>query len=91
MTKCGDEEGEEINCKQLCQLHKSDWMDPDMVIIQVEQLAAVTKYYKAAGTINMHNRIHTDELRMDRNLTTKDWAKRFNLGILGIVCVDAYL
>ncbi len=27
---------------------------------------------------------------MDRNLATKDWAKRFNLGVLCIVCVDAY-
>ena len=28
---------------------------------------------------------------MDRNLATKKWAKRFNLGVLGIVCVDTYL
>ena len=28
---------------------------------------------------------------MDHNLATKDWAKRFNLRVLGIVCVDAYL
>ena len=27
---------------------------------------------------------------MDRNLTTKDWAKRFAFGILGIVCINAY-
>jgi hypothetical protein len=28
---------------------------------------------------------------MDRNLATKDWAKRFAFGILGIVCINAYL
>jgi hypothetical protein len=48
-------------------------------------------YYKGAGTINRNNRIHAAELRMDRNLATKHWDKRFNLGVLGIICVDAYL
>ncbi len=53
----GKGEGEEINRKQLCQLDKSDWVDPDMVIIQVAQPKAIAKYYKATGTINMHNKI----------------------------------
>lgn len=35
--------------------------------------------------------VATDELQMDRNLATKDWVKMFNIGIRGIVCVDAYL
>ena len=69
----------------------SDWADPVMVIIQVAQPKAIAKYNEAAGTINRHNRICADELQMDHNLATKDWAKRFNLSILGIVCVDAYL
>ena len=50
-----------------------------------------TPYYKGAGTIDRHNRIRADELRMDRNLATRHWDKRFNLGVLGIICVDAYL
>ena len=28
---------------------------------------------------------------MDRNLATRYWDKRFNLGVLGIICVNAYL
>jgi hypothetical protein len=28
---------------------------------------------------------------MDHNLATKDWAKRFDLRVLCIVCIDAYL
>jgi hypothetical protein len=28
---------------------------------------------------------------MNRNIATKYWDKRINLGVLGIVCVDAYL
>jgi hypothetical protein len=62
-----------------------------MVPIQVAQPKAVAKYYEAAGTIDIHSRIHVDELRMNCNLATKDWVKRFNIGILGIVCVDTYL
>ena len=46
----------------------------------------IATYYKGAD-----NRIHADELRMDRNLATRHWDKRFNLGVLGIICVDAYL
>jgi hypothetical protein len=30
-------------------------------------------------------------LQMDRNLTTKHWDKRFNLGVLGVICIDANL
>ncbi len=30
-------------------------------------------------------------MRLDRNLGTKHWDKLFNIGVLGIVCVDAYL
>jgi hypothetical protein len=80
-----------IQRKRLRQLDKSGRAPPDKVIIKVAQPKAIAKYYNGAGTIDRHNRIRADELRMDRNLATKDWAKRFNLGVLGIVCVDAYI
>ena len=64
---------------------------PDKVIIKVAQPMAIAKYYKGAGTIDRHNRLRADELRLDRDLGTKHWDKRFNLGVLGIICVDAYL
>jgi len=28
---------------------------------------------------------------MDHNLATRHWDKRFNLGVLSIICIDAYL
>jgi hypothetical protein len=90
MTTCGIGEGVEINCKRLRQLDRDKLADPDMVIIHVAQPRAIATYYKGAGTIDRHNRIRADKLQMDRNLGTKDWAERFNLGILGIICVDAY-
>jgi hypothetical protein len=88
---CGIGEGEAINCKRFRQLDRDELANPDMVIIRVAQPRAIATYYEGAGTIDWHNRIRADELRMDCNLGTKDWAKRFNLGILGIICVDAYL
>jgi hypothetical protein len=88
---CGLGKGEMIQRKRLCQLDKSGRAAPDKVIIKVPQPKAIAKYYKGAGTIDRHNRIRADELRLDRNLATKHWDKRFNLGVLGIICVDSYL
>ncbi|KAL3781821.1 LOW QUALITY PROTEIN: hypothetical protein ACHAW5_001131 [Stephanodiscus triporus] len=90
-TTCGLGEGEMIQRKRLCQLDKTGRAPPDKVIIEVPQPKAIAKYYKGAGTIDRHNRIRADELRLDRNLCTKHWDKRFNLDVLGIICVDTYL
>ena len=90
-TTCGLGEGETIQRKRLRQLDKSGRAPPDKVIIEVDQPKAIERYYEGAGTIDRHNRIRADELRLDRNLATKHWDKRFNLGVLGIICVDAYL
>jgi hypothetical protein len=90
-TTCGLGEGDVIERKRLHQLDKSESADPDMVIISVRQPKAVQTYYKGTGTIDRHNRIRATELRMDRNLGTNDLSKRTNLGILGIICVDAFL
>jgi len=89
---CGIREGEDdVFRKRLRQLDKSGRAPPDKVIIEVAQPKGITTYYKGAGTIDQHNRIRANELRMDRNLTTKHWDKRFNLGVLGIICANAYL
>ena len=85
------ERGGGIFRKRLRQLDKSGRAPPDKVIIQVAQPKAIKKYYDGAGTIDRHTRIRADELRMDRSLATRHWDKRFNLGLLGIICVDAYL
>jgi hypothetical protein len=75
------------------QLIKDGRSPPNRVLIEVRQPKAIEMYYKGAGTIDLHNRIRAAELRMDTNLRfrTRDWAKRFNFGILGVVCVDAFL
>jgi hypothetical protein len=88
---CSIAEGGDIFRKRLRQLDKFGRAPPDKVIIEVAQPKAITTYYKGAGTIDQRNRIRANELRMDRNLATRQWDKRFNLGVLGIICVDAYL
>ena len=90
-TTCGLGDGEMIQRKRLRQLDKSGRVLPDKVIIEVPQPKAIAKYYKGAGTIDRHNRLRADELWLDRNLGTKHWDKRFNIGVLGIICVDAFL
>jgi len=90
-TTCGIGEGEDVFRKCLRQLDKSGHAPPNKVIIEVAQPKAITTYYKGAGTIDRHNRIRADELGMDRNLATRHWDKRFNLGVLGIICFNAYL
>ncbi len=78
-----------IQRKRIRQLDKSGRAPPDKVIIKIPQPKAITTYYKGAGTIDRHNRLQADELRLDRNLGTKHWDKRFNLSVLGIFCVNA--
>ncbi len=70
-TTCGIREGEDVFRKRLGQMDKSGRAPPDTVIIEVAQPKAIATYYKGAGTIDWHNRIRADELRMDRNLATK--------------------
>ena len=84
---CRIGEEEDVFHKRLRQLDKSGRAPPDKVIIEVAQPKAIATYYKGAGTIDRHNRIRADKLRMDRNLATRHWDKRFNLGVLGIILV----
>jgi len=76
---CSIGEGEDVFRKRLGQMDKSGRAPPDKVIIEVAQLKAIATYYKGAGTIDRHSRIYADELRMDHNLATEHWDKRFNL------------
>jgi hypothetical protein len=84
-------EGEQINRKRTLQLNKSSNAPPNKIIIKVETPKMIEQYYKGVGTINFYNRVHADEVRLERNILTKDWARRFNLSIFGMICVDANL
>ena len=47
--------------------------------------------YKGVCTINFHNRVRVDEVRFERNLLTKNWGRRLNFSILGMICIDTSL
>ena len=80
-----------IQRERFRQLDKSGRAPPDRVILEVKQPKAIKKYYNGAGTIDMHNRIHANKLRLDHNLATRHWDQRFNFSIFGMVCNDAFL
>lgn len=89
-TVCGYGEGEEIMRKRYRQLDDAADAHPDLVMITVKQPKAVEGYYEGAGVIDGMNRTRAAELRLDRNFGTKDWSKRFNLGIWGMIVCDAF-
>ncbi len=53
-------------------------------------IKAVETYYKGAGTIDHHNRIHADELNIDKNMKIKKLTNPVNLCIFGIIVVNPY-
>jgi len=89
-TVCGYGEGNEIVRKRYRQLDDAADASPDLVLITVKQPKAVEGYYEGAGVIDRMNRTRAAELRLDRNFGTKDWSKRFNLGIWGMIVCDAF-
>ena len=75
-------EGGQINRKRARQLNKSSDAPPNKIIIEVETPKMIKQYYKGVGTINFHNRVCVGEVRLERNIPTKDWARRFNLSVV---------
>jgi hypothetical protein len=51
----------------------------------------IEQYYKGVSTINFQNRVRADKVHLKRNILTKDWVRRFNLSIFGMICVNASL
>jgi hypothetical protein len=51
----------------------------------------IKQYYKGIGTINFHNKVRVEEVRLEPNILTKGWARRFNLSIFGMICIDTSL
>jgi len=89
-NKCGLTEGREIFRERYRQTSDDPNAPPEQVAIQVKQPLAIETFYEGAGLIDFHNRIRAAELRIDKALGTKDWARRANLGIFGIIVVDTY-
>jgi hypothetical protein len=89
-TAFGLGEGELVERKRDRQDDKSHNAPPNKVIIDVQQPLMVKTYHDGVGAIDGHNSIRTDVLGLDK-IATNDWSKRVNLGILGMIMVDAAL
>ena len=89
-TRCGLGEGTEISRRRYRQVSDDPEADPEQVLVNVKQPAAVEAYYDGAGAVDQRNRLRAAELRVDKLLSTKDWARRVNFGIWGICVCDSY-
>ena len=49
----------------------------------------IDAYYSASGATNRNNKQHQDDINIERNIRTKDWQKRVNTSIFGMILVDA--
>jgi hypothetical protein len=90
-TVNGIGEGDQINWKRTRQLNKSSNALPNNIIIKVGTPKMIKQYYKGVGTINFHNRVRVDKVRLECNILAKGWARRFNLGIFGMICTGTRL
>jgi hypothetical protein len=83
--------GEQINCKHAHQLNKSSNALPNKIIIKVDTPKMIEQYYNGVGIVDFQNRVRVNEVHLECNLLTKDWARRFNLSIFGMICINTSL
>ena len=65
--------------------------EPQMTELTIPMPKAAEVYYSACGMIDRHNRSRQDNLQLERKLGTKEWHRRVNFSILGIIIVDTWL
>ena len=66
-------------------------LPPERVELTIQQPKVTEIYYSTCGKINQHNRRRADTLMIDKKIETKQWDKRINLSILGMIFVDSFL
>ena len=64
---------------------------PVRVEFTINQPKAAEIYYSTCGKIDHHNRRRHDTLMLERKVETKDWSKRVNQTIFGMIVVDSFL
>ena len=55
----------------------------------LEMPVMIEAYYSASGAIDRHNNQNQYDIEIERKLITKDWWKRVNTSIFGMILVDA--
>ena len=67
---------------------QSDNLEPELVETVLKIIVIIEAYYSASGAIDSHNKQRQDYLDIERKLRTKDWWKRVNTSIFGMIIVD---
>ena len=65
--------------------------EPHQQTLTIAQPKAAELYYDVCGKIDGHNRRRHDTLKLEKKVEVKDWSKRANLYILGMIIVDSFL
>jgi Transposase IS4 len=65
--------------------------DPQRLLLTIHQPKAAATYYTACGKIDQHNRARQDTLNLEKKMETKEWHRRVNMSIFGMVVVDSWM
>jgi len=65
--------------------------EPDRMRLIIPQPKSAEMYFKCCGKIDRHNRKRQDDVSLESKIGTVNWAKRFNMSILGVTIVDTWL
>jgi Transposase IS4 len=65
--------------------------DPERLLLTIHQPKAASIYYSTCGKIDQHNRCRQDTLNLEKKLETKQWQRRVNMSIFGMVVVDSWM
>jgi hypothetical protein len=65
--------------------------DPERVKITLDVPKATEIYYLTCSKTDQHNRCRQDTLNLEKKLETKEWHRRFNMSIFGMVVVDSWM
>jgi Transposase IS4 len=65
--------------------------DPERLLLTINQPKAASLYYSTCGKIDQHNRSRQDTLNLEKKLETKQWQRRVNMSIFGMVVVDSWM
>ena len=68
---------------------QSDNLEPELVETVLNMIVIIEAYYSASGAIDRHNKKRQDNIEIERKTRTKDWWKRVNTSILGMILVEA--
>jgi len=89
-TTYGLGDGETIERKRDRQVDTSHNALPSKVIIDVPQPLMISQYHECVGNVDFHNRVRQSYLGLEY-IPTKEWSRRANLSILGMILVDTAL